>query len=130
MFPCNASYLLFELVKGPSVCKMLLPEYQINDVDEGLILFVICRVRFSILLGSDPPFLPVEMSGRNGRFSAESLFLTPGKSSKNNEQDFASFSFLAILTLGYSRVPNKRGGVRIIGGGWKWFNITIIGGLK
>ena len=29
----------------------------------------------------------------------------------------------------YSRVPNKRGGVRIIGGGWKWFDITIIGGV-
>ena len=31
----------------------------------------------------------------------------------------------------YSRVPNKRGGVRIIGGGegWKWFNITVIGGV-
>ena len=27
----------------------------------------------------------------------------------------------------YSRVPNKRGGVRIIGGGWKWLDITIIG---
>ena len=27
----------------------------------------------------------------------------------------------------YSGVPNKRG-VRIIGGGWKWFNITVIGG--
>ena len=29
----------------------------------------------------------------------------------------------------YSRVPNKRGGgVRIIWGGWKWLDMTIIGG--
>ena len=34
--------------------------------------------------------------------------------------------FLKYLV--YSRVLNKRGGVRIIGGGgWKWFDITIIG---
>ena len=31
----------------------------------------------------------------------------------------------------FSGVPNKRGEVRIIGGGgWKWFNITVIGGLE
>ena len=28
----------------------------------------------------------------------------------------------------YSRVPNKRGGENNRGGGWKWFDITIIGG--
>ena len=30
----------------------------------------------------------------------------------------------------YSGVPNNRGGVRKIGGGgWKWFNITVIRGV-
>ena len=33
-----------------------------------------------------------------------------------------------VLNLAYSRVPNKREGLRIIGGSWKWFNITMIGG--
>ena len=36
-----------------------------------------------------------------------------------------------IENFKYSGVPSKRGGVRIIGGGgWKWFNITVIGGLE
>ena len=31
----------------------------------------------------------------------------------------------------YSRVPNKRGGgENNRGGGWKWLDITIIGGLE
>ena len=30
--------------------------------------------------------------------------------------------------LGYSQVPNKRGGGENNQGGWKWFDITIIGG--
>ena len=33
----------------------------------------------------------------------------------------------AISTLEY-RINGE--GVRIIGGGWKWFDITIIGGLE
>ena len=38
--------------------------------------------------------------------------------------------FKTLFVGKYSRVPNKRGGVRIIGGGgWKWFDITIIGGV-
>ena len=34
-----------------------------------------------------------------------------------------------MLSNGYSRVPNKRGGGENNRGGWKWFDITIIRGV-
>ena len=39
------------------------------------------------------------------------------------------YTFMYIVPfLTHSRVLNKRGGVRIIGGDRKWFDTTIIGG--
>ena len=55
--------------------KMLLPEYQSNDIERCFVLFPICPIRFSNLPGFDQPFLSVEM----GRFSAESPLRNPAK---------------------------------------------------
>ena len=40
---------------------MLLPEYQINDIEKGLAFFSICQLKFSNSLDSNKPFLPVEI---------------------------------------------------------------------
>ena len=40
---------------------MLLPEYQINDIEKGLVLSSISPVKFSNLPGFNQLFLPVEM---------------------------------------------------------------------
>ena len=75
---------------------MLLPEYQINVIEKFRVLFSMCSICFShsIWLESTLP------SGRNGRYSTESLFRKPAKSSQNNKKDVPLFSFLAIMTLG------------------------------
>ena len=41
--------------------KILLPEYQSNDIENGLVLYPICQIRFSNLPGFNWPFLPVEI---------------------------------------------------------------------
>ena len=42
--------------------------------------------------------------------------------------DFSSFTSHSVACA-YSGVPNKRGGGENNRGGWKWFNITVIGGV-
>ena len=53
---------------------------------------------------------PAIPSRRNRRFSAESPFRKPAKTSENTKQDFPLFSFLAIMTLGcfYVFCPHGR----------------------
>ena len=73
--------------EGPAFEKMLLPEYQSNDIENCLALFPICPIRFSNLFGFDRSFLPIEMG----------YFLQ--KVPENNKQAFPLFSFLAMITL-------------------------------
>ena len=41
--------------------KILFPEYRSNDIENYLVLFSICPIRFSNLPGFSQPWLPVEM---------------------------------------------------------------------
>ena len=75
--------------------KVVLSEYHINDIENCLVLFPVRPIRFSNLPGFDQPFLPVEM----GDFLQKALSKA-SKTSDNTKQDFALFSFLAIMTLG------------------------------
>ena len=56
--------------KRPAFDKILIPEYQSNDIENSLVLSLTCQIRFSNLPGFNPSFLPVEI----GDFFAESTF--------------------------------------------------------
>ena len=53
--------------------KMLLSEYQINYIKKGLVVFLICPIRFSNLPGFNRPFRPVEMRDGLEKASFENL---------------------------------------------------------
>ena len=53
--------ILGESQKGSVIEKMLLPEYQSNDIENCLVSFLICPIRFSNLPGFNRPFLPAEI---------------------------------------------------------------------
>ena len=83
-------------IKCPALEKMLRLEYQSNDIEKCLALFMIHLVRFNNLPSFDLPFLLVEM----GDILRKNPFRKPTKTSENNKRDFALFPFLAIMTLG------------------------------
>ena len=76
---------------------VLIPEYQINDAENCLVLSPICQVRFSNLPCFNQSFLPVAI----GDFLQKAPFENLPKTSENSKQNFPLFSFLAIMTLGF-----------------------------
>ena len=62
-----------EPTKRPGVLKILLPEYQSNDIENCLVLFPICLIRLSNLPGFNRLFLPVEMGDLLQKASFENL---------------------------------------------------------
>ena len=66
-----------------------------HDIGNCLVLSLVRPVRLSNLPG---------INWRNARFSAESPFRKPAKTSENSKQNFPLFSFLAIMTLGCNHV--------------------------
>ena len=74
------------------VYKMRFPEYQSNYIENCLVLFTICPVRFSNLPGFNRPFLSVEMG--------DCLLAAPVE----RQERFPLFPFLAIMTLGFVHV--------------------------
>ena len=62
----------------PTFEKILLPEYQSNDVEKCPVLSLICQISFSNLLGFNQSFLPVEI----GDFLQKTLFKNLQKRAK------------------------------------------------
>ena len=56
--------LLSQSIKSPVFEKMLLPKYQSDDIQNCLILLLMCPTRFHNLLGFNRLFLPVEVCAR------------------------------------------------------------------
>ena len=50
-----------ESIKRPTFEKVLLHEYQSNDIEKCLVLSPVCQIRFSNVLGFNRSFLPVEI---------------------------------------------------------------------
>ena len=74
---------------------MLLPEYQSSDIENCLISFLMCAVRFRDLPGLDRPFVSVEM----GDFLQKATFENPSKASKKSKQDFPLLFSLTVMTF-------------------------------
>ena len=81
-----------ELMKGLAFEKILLPEYQSNDIERCLVLFPIWPIRFSNLPGFNVPFIPVDVS-------TDSTFRKPAKTGEKNNKGFPLLPFLAMMTL-------------------------------
>ena len=62
-----------ESIKTPGVSKILIPQYQINDVENCLVLSPICQIRFSNLRGFNRSFLRVEIGDFLGKSPFENL---------------------------------------------------------
>ena len=73
-----------ESIKTPGDCKILIPEYQSNDIKNCLVLFPICQIRFSNLPGFNRLFLPVEIGDFLQKAPSENLL----KTSENSKQKF------------------------------------------
>ena len=50
-----------ESIKTPVFEKILIPQYQRNDVENCIVLSLICQISFSNLPGFNHSFLPVEI---------------------------------------------------------------------
>ena len=97
-------------IKGPAFEKIMLPEYQRNDIDNCLFLFTISPTRFS-----NYPFVRSFLFGRSFLSKWDVFGRNPlskaRKTSENNKQDIPLFSFLAIMTLGCTHAFCPLGGM-------------------
>ena len=69
--------------------KILIPEYQSNDVENCLVLSSICQIRFSNLPSFNQSFLPIEI----GDFLQKAPF---DKTCKNERKQQAKFPFVLL----------------------------------
>ena len=86
---CVLPYLIpGESIKTPGVWKILIPEYQSNEIENCLILSPICQIRSSNLSDFNRPFLPVEI----GDF----LQKAPSENLQNQRKQQAKFPFVLL----------------------------------
>ena len=90
---------LGQSIARPGVWKILLPDYQANDIEEGLVLFSICPNTFNTLAGFNQPFSTVKMRDFLQKASFERL-----QKQEKQQARLHLFSFHAIITLGCAHI--------------------------